>query len=195
MKIALVDYGAGNTKSVQFAIERLGYQAVLTSDAKEIRSADRVIFPGVGQAAHAMKAVHESKLNELLPSLKQPLLGVCLGMQLLFERLSEGDCEGLGMMEGEVAEFSIAEKVPHMGWNTIHNLKSPLFEGINEGAFVYFVHSYYVPQQNHTIASTDYGLNFSAAVQKNNFYGCQFHPEKSGDVGLRILKNFIELCG
>lgn len=193
MKIIIINYGAGNIQSIIFAIERLGYNAVLSNDPEEIKAADKVIFPGVGEASSAMKMLEESGLAALIPTLKQPVLGICLGMQLMCKHSQEGDTTGLGIFDVDVIRFSNQVKVPQMGWNTIYNLKSGLFEGIAEKEYMYLVHSFYAPLCNETIATTEYGIAYSSALENNNFYGTQFHPEKSGDMGEKILKNFLEL--
>ena len=193
MKLVIIDYGAGNTKSVQFALNRLGVEAVLTKNVEEINSADKVIFPGVGHANAAMEKIANAGLVKIIPALKQPILGICLGMQLMCEYTEEGNTKGLGIFNLEVKKFGTENKIPQIGWNTIFDLKSELFNHLNENEFMYFVHSYYVPKSDYTIATANYGLNYSAALQKNNFYGCQFHPEKSGDKGELILKNFLDL--
>lgn len=193
MKIVIINYGAGNIQSIIFAIERLGYKAVLSNDPEEIKAADKVIFPGVGEASSAMKMLEESGLATLIPTLKQPVLGICLGMQLMCKHSQEGDTTGLGIFDVDVIKFSNQVKVPQMGWNTIYNLKSGLFEGIAEKEYMYLVHSFYAPLCNETIATTEYGIAYSSALENNNFYGTQFHPEKSGDMGEKILKNFLEL--
>ena len=193
MKIAIINYGAGNIQSILFAIERLGYTAVLTNNPDEIQQADKVIFPGVGEASYAMKKLKESGLDSMIPTLKQPVLGICLGMQLMCQHSEEGNTEGLGIFDANVIRFSTNVKVPQMGWNQIYNLKSPLFEGINDNEYMYLVHSYYVPNCKEAIATTNYDLEYASALQKNNFYGTQFHPEKSGDIGEQILGNFLKL--
>lgn len=193
MKIAIINYGAGNIQSILFAIERLGYTAVLTNSPDEIQQADKVIFPGVGEASYAMQKLIESGLDSLIPTLKQPVLGICLGMQLMCHHSEEGNTDGLGIFDANVIRFSNNVKVPQMGWNQIYNLKSPLFQGINDNEYMYLVHSYYVPNCNEAIATTNYDLEYASALQKNNFYGTQFHPEKSGDVGEQILGNFLKL--
>ena len=193
MKIAIINYGAGNIQSILFAIERLGYSAVLTNNPEEIQQADKVIFPGVGEASYAMQKLKESGLDSLIPTLKQPVLGICLGMQLMCHHSEEGNTEGLGIFDANVIRFSNKVKVPQMGWNQIYNLKSPLFEGINNNEYMYLVHSYYVPNCSEAIANTNYDVEYASALQKNNFYGTQFHPEKSGDVGEQILGNFLKL--
>ncbi|MAZ71608.1 MAG: imidazole glycerol phosphate synthase subunit HisH [Flavobacteriaceae bacterium] len=191
MNIAIINYGAGNIQSIQFALKRLGYIGTLTNNETEIRNADRVIFPGVGEASSAMQKLKQSGLDTLIPTLKQPVLGICLGMQLMCASSEEGKTSGLGIFDIDVLKFSATEKVPQVGWNTIENLKSDLFEGISVGAYVYMVHSFYAPQCHETIATSDYGLMYSAALQKNNFYGVQFHPEKSSKTGEAILNNFL----
>lgn len=193
MKIAIINYGAGNIQSILFAIERLGYTAVLTNNPDEIQQADKVIFPGVGEASYAMQKLKESGLDSLIPTLKQPVLGICLGMQLMCHHSEEGNTDGLGIFDANVIRFSNNVKVPQMGWNQIYNLKSPLFKEINDNEYMYLVHSYYVPNCKEAIATTNYDLEYASALQKNNFYGTQFHPEKSGDVGEQILANFLKL--
>lgn len=193
MKIAIINYGAGNIQSILFAIERLGYTAVLTNNPDEIQQADKVIFPGVGEASYAMQKLKESGLDSLIPNLNQPVLGICLGMQLMCHHSEEGNTDGLGIFDANVIRFSNNVKVPQMGWNQIYNLKSPLFKEINDNEYMYLVHSYYVPNCKEAIATTNYDLEYASALQKNNFYGTQFHPEKSGDVGEQILANFLKL--
>ena len=193
MKIAIIDYGAGNVQSVLFALERLGFVGIVTNDWITIKSADKVIFPGVGEASSAMKMLQESGLDVLIPTLKQPVLGICLGMQLMCKHSEEGNTNGLGIFDVNVVKFSQDVKVPQMGWNTIFNLKTPLFEGIKENEFMYLVHSFYAPLSENTIATTNYELEYSTALQRDNFYGVQFHSEKSGVFGEKILKNFLNL--
>jgi glutamine amidotransferase len=195
MKLAIIDYNAGNVRSVLFAMGRLGVNAVLTKDHEEIRSADKVIFPGVGEASTTMAYLRDHHLDELIRGLRQPVLGICLGMQLLCEHSEENDTDCLGIIPQNVVRFRSekGEKVPHMGWNSITQLSNGIFDTSLENDFVYFVHSYYVEMGPHTTAVTNYTKPFSAAVQKDNFYATQFHPEKSGKVGERILRNFIEL--
>lgn len=191
--IAVIDYGAGNVKSVQFALERLGYTGVLTDDPNVIEQADKVIFPGVGEARSAMAALKSKGLDVLIPQLKQDVLGICLGMQLMCSYSEEGDTDGMGIFPGKARKFPLPLKIPHVGWNRITKLKTELFNDVTEASFTYFVHSFYVPLSEWTIAQTDYSFPFSAALAKDNFYGCQFHPEKSSAAGEQLLKNFIEL--
>lgn len=193
MKIVIINYGAGNIQSIMFAIERLGYKAILSNDPAEISNADKVIFPGVGEASYAMNKLIASGLDQLIPQLKQPVLGICLGMQLLCNSTEEGNTKGLGIFDVNVIKFTPKVKVPQIGWNTIYNLKSSLFKGIVKNEYMYLVHSFYAPLCDDTIASTNYEVEYSSALQKDNFYGVQFHPEKSGDVGEQILKNFLLL--
>ena len=193
MKIAIIDYGAGNVKSIEFALQRLGYSSELTNDSKTIKAADRVIFPGVGEASSAMKMLIGTGLDRVIPTLEQPVLGICLGMQLMCNYCEEGDTEGLNIFDTKVLKFNNQLKVPQVGWNTISNLKSDLFKGIEENAYMYLVHSFYVPKCRDSIANSSYGVDYSVALYKNNFYGVQFHPEKSGKIGEEILKNFIEI--
>ena len=193
MKVIIIDYGAGNIKSIQFAFKRLGIDALLSNNPREILEADKVIFPGVGEASSAMKMLVKSKLNLLIPTLKQPVLGICLGMQLLCNDTEEGQTKGLGIFNVSVKRFPNQVKVPQMGWNRITNLKSELFNGISENEYMYLVHSYYAQNCIEAIATTNYGQIYTSALQKENFYGVQFHPEKSGYAGQKILKNFLEL--
>jgi len=192
-KIVIIDYGAGNVRSVQFALERLGIQAEYTHDIETIIAADKVIFPGVGEASSAMKELKKFKLDKVIPTLKQPVLGVCLGMQLMCKSSEENKTNGLNIFPVNVMKFNKSKKVPHMGWNTIYDLKGNLFKNINVNSYVYYVHSYYVPKNNYSIAITDYEVPFSGGIQKDNFYACQFHPEKSGGIGEQIIKNFMIL--
>lgn len=191
--IVIIDYGAGNVFSVQQALRRLGYSATLSNNADEIQYASHVIFPGVGQAAAAMHQLKQNGLDKVIPQLQAPVLGICLGMQLLCNYSEEGDTEGLGIFPLTVKQFTADKKIPHMGWNTLNNFKSPLFSNIDNNAYVYFVHSYYVPHSEFSIATCNYGGEFAAAIGKNNFYACQFHPEKSAAVGEQILINFLQL--
>jgi glutamine amidotransferase len=193
MKIVIINYGAGNIQSIKFAIQRLGFEAVLSHDEDEIRNADKVIFPGVGEASSAMEMLKSTGLDKVIPTLKQPVLGICLGMQLMCKYCEEGDTDGLNIFDVDVVKFDTSEKVPQIGWNQIENLKSDLFKGINEKEYMYLVHSYYVPINEETIAVTNYGLKYASALQEKNFYGVQFHPEKSSKAGAQILKNFLEL--
>lgn len=193
MKIVIINYGAGNIQSIMFAIERLGFKAVLSNNPEEIRKADKVIFPGVGEASSAMSKLIESGLDSLIPNLKQPVLGICLGMQLMCRSSEEGNTKGLGIFEVNVIKFSNKVKVPQMGWNQIYNLKSDLFAAIPENEFMYLVHSFYAPNCDEAIATTNYELEYASALQKDNFYGTQFHPEKSGAVGEKILENFLKM--
>lgn len=193
MKTVIIDYGAGNIKSIQFALKRLGVDAILSHDQEVILSADNVIFPGVGEASSAMTMLKKNKLDILIPELKQPVLGICLGMQLMCKFTDEGETKGLGIFDVEVKKFTNGLKVPQMGWNTIHNLKSNLFLDIDDTEYMYLVHSYYAEICTETIAETDYGINYSSALQNNNFYGVQFHPEKSSTSGAQILDNFLKL--
>ena len=191
--IAIIDYEAGNVKSLQFALERLGVKSILTADPKIITNAEKVIFPGQGAAASAMKKLKDSGLDILIPKLKQPVLGICLGMQLLCDFTEEGNVNALGIISGKVKRFSDNVKVPQMGWNTISGLQNPLFNNIKNYEFMYLIHSYFVPLLAETIAVSQYDLIYSVAVQKNNFYGVQFHPEKSSKAGQQILNNFLNL--
>ena len=193
MKIVIINYGAGNIQSIKFAIQRLGFEAILSDNIEEISAADKVIFPGVGEASSAMKKLKSTKLDAVIPTLKQPVLGICLGMQLMCNYCEEGDTKGLRIFDVDVVKFNNMLKVPQVGWNQIYNLKSALFEGIAENDYMYLVHSYYAPLCTETIATTNYGLEYSSALENQNFYGTQFHPEKSGDVGEQILKNFLNL--
>ena len=193
MKIAIIDYGAGNIQSIKFALERLGFEGILTNDIDFIRSADKVIFPGVGEASSAMKKLTESGLDKLIPTLKQPVLGICLGMQLMCKNSEEGNTKGLGIFDVDIIKFSNAVKVPQMGWNTIYNLNSDLFKNIQKNDYMYLVHSFYAPKSEEMIATTNYEMEYASALQKDNFYGVQFHPEKSGVIGEQILNNFLKL--
>ena len=193
MKIVIVKYNAGNVYSVQSALLRFGIQPVITDDANEIKEADKVIFPGVGEAKTAMAYLEKMKLGEVFKDLKQPFLGICLGLQLMCTHSRENDTPCLDIFPAEVKLFPSTKKVPHMGWNALEKLQGPLFKNIAEGSYVYFVHSYYAEITELTIARTNYSVPFSAAMQKDNYYAVQFHPEKSADVGAQILKNFIEI--
>ena len=199
MKIVIIKYNAGNIESVNNALNRLGVNAEITADPKKIKNADKVIFPGVGEASTTMEYLRKYKLDELIVSLKQPVLGICLGLQLMCSHSEENDTKCLGIFNEKVKRFvpkpseEFVTKVPHMGWNAITNLKSNLFTQETENEYVYFVHSFYAGIGEHTAATCNYILPFSAALQKDNFYATQFHPEKSGSVGAKILKNFINL--
>jgi glutamine amidotransferase len=193
--IAIIDYGAGNTASVANALERLKCKYIITKFEEQILSADKIILPGVGESSFAIKQLYKNNLINLLRVIKKPLLGICLGMQLLCEFSEEGNIACLGQVEGRAVKFDNNKvNVPHIGWNEVFTMKeSPLFKGIKEGEFFYFAHSYYLPVCCNTVAYCEYGEKFSAAVEKNNLFGLQFHPEKSGEAGLRMLKNFVEL--
>lgn len=196
MKVAILKYNAGNIFSVDYALRRLGIIPIITDDEHLLKSADRVIFPGVGEAETTMAYLREHHLDEVIRNLHQPVLGICLGMQLLCRYSEEGNTEGLGIFDVDVKRFvpnNHEEKVPHMGWNTLADMNSPLFSDFNGGEFVYFVHSYYVPICEHTASTTHYINPFSSALHKDNFFATQFHPEKSGSVGERILQNFLKL--
>jgi glutamine amidotransferase len=193
--VAIIKYNAGNVQSVRFALDRLGVESVWTDDPAVLRSADKVIFPGVGEASSAMAYLKLRGLDAVIKSLEQPVLGICLGLQLFCSHSEEGDTSCLGIFDAAVQQFKASPflKVPHMGWNTLEHPKGPLFEGVPDGSSCYFVHSYYAETGPDTIAGTNYGGLFSAALQHNQFYAVQFHPEKSGPVGQRILQNFIHL--
>ena len=196
MKVAVVKYNAGNIRSVDYALKRLGVEAVITADKEELQSADKVIFPGVGEAETTMEHLKEHNLDTIIKGLKQPVLGICLGMQLMCRHSEEGEVDCLNIFDVDVKRFvpqKHEDKVPHMGWNTIGKTNSKLFEGFTEEEFVYFVHSFYVPTCDFTAATTDYIHPFSAALHKDNFYATQFHPEKSGKTGEKILTNFLNL--
>lgn len=191
--IVIINYGAGNIQSIKFAIQRLGFEAKLSDDAEEIQQADRVIFPGVGEASSAMKKLKVTGLDQLIPQLTQPVLGICLGMQLMCQHSEEGNTKGLGVFDVEVKRFSNQVKVPQIGWNQISNLKSELFQGVKEQEFMYLVHSFYAEKCDEMIAETTYDVPYASALQKDNFYGVQFHPEKSSDAGEKILDNFLNI--
>lgn len=197
MKLAIIKYNAGNIQSVLYALERIGASAVVTDDQEEIKSADKVIFPGVGEASTAMSYLRERNLDLLIKGLQQPVLGICLGMQLMCSHSEENNTDCLGIFEEPVKRFTPAQgdtiKVPQIGWNTISKLKTPLFHHVPENSYCYFVHGYYAAVGDHTIAETDYVLPYSSALHRNNFYGVQFHPEKSAAAGEQILKNFIQI--
>jgi len=193
MEVAIVKYNAGNIQSVVYALERLGIHPTLTDEAEELHKADKVIFPGVGEANSAMNSLRSKGLDKVIPLLRQPVLGICIGQQLLCKYSEENDTPCLGVFDLKVKQFpKKGLKVPQIGWNNITELKTLLFEGIEEGAYVYFVHSFYTELAENTIARTEYGTPFSAALQKGNFYATQFHPEKSGRIGAKILQNFLE---
>ena len=195
MQVAVVKYNAGNIYSVLSALKRLGVEPLLTDDAVELRQADRVIFPGQGEARGAMEYLRARGLDQVIRSLRQPVLGICIGQQLMCRHSEEGDTDCLGIFDVDVKRFQPLrheDKVPCMGWNALHDLKSPLFEGL-ASPYVYFVHSYYVPLCPETIAVADYVQPYSAALNKDNFFACQFHPEKSGSVGEKIIRNFLEV--
>lgn len=191
--IAIIKYNAGNIKSVENAIRRMGYTCEVTDNHESILGAEKVILPGVGEASSAMRYLKNAGLDLLIKSLKQPVLGICLGQQLMCSHSEEGDTQCLGIFDSLVKKFPPLGLVPHMGWNNLHDLKSDLFKGVNQADNVYFVHSYYADLCAETIASCEYMLTFSAAIQKDNFYSTQFHPEKSAQAGEIILKNFLEL--
>lgn len=196
MNVAIVKYNAGNVCSVDYALRRLGVEARLTADETELCKADKVIFPGVGEAGTTMAYLHASGLDQVIRSLCQPVLGICLGMQLMCNHSEEGDAQGLGIFDVDVKRFRPQrheDKIPHMGWNTLSATRGELFAGFDKEEYVYFVHSYYVPLCEGTAAVANYIHPFSAALQKDNFYATQFHPEKSGSVGERILHNFLAL--
>ena len=205
MNLAIIKYNAGNIQSVISALERLGVQGIVTDDADEIKGADKVIFPGVGEASSAMRSLQQSNLDKVIKELKQPVLGICVGMQLLCEHSEENNTACLGIVPVKVKRFSNAPvsslvesqgvrfKIPQVGWNTIYGLKSGLFRGIPENSYIYNVHSYFAADSGHTIAKCNYGLEYAAAIQKDNFYGVQFHTEKSAETGDQIIKNFIDI--
>lgn len=196
MNVAIVKYNAGNIRSVDYALKRLGVEAVITADESVLRAADKVIFPGVGEAETTMNFLRYNGMDKLIKDLRQPVLGICLGMQLMCRYSEEGNADCLGIFDVDVKRFVSErheEKVPHMGWNTLAQTNSDLFKGFTKEEFVYFVHSFYVPVNKCTAAVTDYILPFSAALHKDNYYATQFHPEKSGSVGERILQNFLDL--
>ena len=191
--IAIIKYNAGNIHSVRIALMRLGIEPVISDDPETLRKADKVIFPGVGEASTAMDYLRERKLDEVITGLKQPVFGICLGLQLMCRYSEENDTQCLGIFDSQVKKFPPEDKVPHMGWNTIRELNSPIFEKVNDDSYVYFVHSYFAVQNEFSIAKTQYILPFASALQKDNFFAVQFHPEKSGKIGEQILKNFVEL--
>jgi len=196
MKLVIIKYNAGNIQSVLYALERIGVSATVTDDPADVSAADKVIFPGVGEASTAMSYLRERRLDELIRGLRQPVLGICLGMQLMCGYSEENDTECMGIFGERVKKFAsvgFSLKVPQIGWNNIYGLKTPLFDGIVENSYCYFVHGYYAAIGEHTIARTDYVQAYSSGLRRDNFYGVQFHPEKSAGVGERILRNFIEI--
>ena len=193
MKVAIIKYNAGNIQSVKFAMNRIGIEPLVTDSLTEIQSADKVIFPGVGEASSAMAHLKSKSLDSVIKNLKQPVLGICLGMQLMCKHSEEGNTDCLSIFNQEVLKFNGGVKIPQIGWNTIFNLKNDLFKNVLENEFMYFVHGYYVEKCEDAISTTNYITNYSSALQKDNFYGVQFHPEKSGSAGEQLLKNFIEL--
>ena len=193
MSIVIIDYKGGNVQSVKFALERLGVQAVLSDEPEIIQAADKIIFPGEGEASSAMRELRTKGLDKVIPELTQPFLGICLGIQLLCRHSEENNTEMLDILPIEVKKFQHNLKVPHMGWNNLYNLQGELFEGVKEQDYVYFVHSYYLPVGDYTIATGSYPEPFSAAIQYKNFYAMQFHTEKSGPTGTRIIQNFLAL--
>lgn len=196
MELTIIKYNAGNIQSVLYALERIGVSAEVTDDVERIKKSDKVIFPGVGEASSAMRYLQERKLDKLICDLTQPVLGICLGMQLMCRFSEENEIQCLGIFEEEVKLFKTADpgfKIPQIGWNTVYDLKTPLFKGVPEQSYCYFVHSYYASLGEHTIGTTDYIRPYSSALHKKNFYGVQFHPEKSAAIGERILTNFLHL--
>jgi glutamine amidotransferase len=193
MKIAILSYGAGNVASVQNALERNGINSFISDKPNELMMADKLIFPGVGHATHAMENIRSKGLEKVLKSFDRPLLGICLGMQLMGKMSEEGPTQGLGLMDFNVKLFKINEKVPHMGWNNVEINENPLFKGIPNGSYFYFVHSFYAELGKETIATCNYSIPFTAAASKKNLFGVQFHPEKSGEFGIELLKNFTDL--
>jgi glutamine amidotransferase len=196
LKIAIIKYNAGNIRSVLYALERIGHTAMVTDNADEIKNADKVIFPGVGEASTAMNYLKDRNLDALICSLTQPVLGICLGMQLMCKYSEENDTNCLGIFDEDVKKFKVESlklKVPQIGWNSIYDLKTDLFKNVAEDSYCYFVHGYYASKGEHTIATTDYVQPYSSGLRKNNFYGVQFHPEKSATTGERILSNFLKL--
>ncbi|MBR5470440.1 MAG: imidazole glycerol phosphate synthase subunit HisH [Paludibacteraceae bacterium] len=193
MKVAIIKYNAGNVCSIYNAINRLGIEPIITDNSEQILTADKIIFPGVGEASSAMQYLKQHNLDSVIKDLKQPLLGICLGMQLLCRFSEENNTPCLGIFNQDIKKFTSSNKIPQIGWNSIDTLSSELFKGINNNEYVYFVHSYYAEISENTIAATDYGIKYSSALQKGNFYATQFHPEKSGFIGSKIIENFINL--
>jgi len=196
LKIAIIKYNAGNIRSVLYALERIGHTAMVTDNADEIKNADKVIFPGVGEASTAMNYLKDRNLDNLICSLTQPVLGICLGMQLMCKYSEENDTKCLGIFDEDVKKFKVKSqnlKVPQIGWNSIYDLKTDLFNNVTENSYCYFVHGYYAAKGEHTIATTSYVQPYSSGLRKNNFYGVQFHPEKSATTGEKILSNFLKL--
>ena len=196
MDTVVIKYNAGNLRSVEFALSRLGINPIFSDEAETILQAQRIIFPGVGEASSAMKYLRERKLNEIILAANQPFLGICLGMQLMCKHSAENDTTCLGIFEESVQKFNPQDpalKVPQIGWNTISDLKTPLFANIPEESYCYFVHGYFASKGEHTIATTDYAGLYSAALNKSNYYGVQFHPEKSADIGQKIIENFLKI--
>ena len=195
MRVAIVKYNAGNIRSVAYALNRLGIEPEISDDPEVLRAVDKVIFPGVGEASTAMSYLKKGGLDVLLPTLQQPVLGICLGLQLMCKHSEENNTDCLNIFPVQVKKFPMSTelKVPQIGWNTIHDLKSPLFKGIKEEAYMYLVHSYYAEPNPYAIATTDYGLSYASAIHKDNFYAVQFHAEKSGEAGGQIIENFIRL--
>ena len=193
MNTVIIDYDAGNVKSLQFALERLGVKAVLTNNSELIAASDRVIFPGQGEAISAMKKLKKYGLDQLIPELKQPVLGICLGMQLMCDKTEEGETNGLGIVPTKVIRFPNTVKVPQMGWNVVTHSNTGLFQGIEQGCYMYLVHSYFVPIEPETSAKSNYAGEYSVGIKKNNFYGVQFHPEKSSKAGSQLLENFLKI--
>jgi glutamine amidotransferase len=194
MKIAILSYGAGNVASVQFALDRLGIESFISDNPVELAMADKLIFPGVGHATHAMQSLNEKGLDKFLITYNRPILGICLGMQLMGQFSEEGSTKGLGFMDFNVKLFRINQKVPHMGWNSVEIMDNLLFKGLPNGSHFYFVHSYYAEISSETVVTCNYSIPFTAAVRKGNIYGVQFHPELSGEMGNELLENFINLC-
>lgn len=194
MKVSIIKYNGGNIQSVIFALNRIGIEPIVTDNADELMASDKIIFPGVGEASTCLKSLQNANLDLLIPKLTQPVLGICVGLQLLCKHSEEGNTKGLGVFDVNVKQFvSNNLKIPQMGWNTIFNLQNPLFEGISNESYMYYVHSFAAEIGKETIATTNYGIDYSAALQKNNFYAVQFHTEKSSKLGSKILENFIKI--